>query len=164
MRTTSRVVRAATLLVAALALSGCGLQVPADPDGTLENVTGGVLRVGASPNGDLVQVDDAGAVRGSEAEAVERFADSIDADIEWTVGSEEALVRGLERHQLDLVIAGLTDATPWSEHAGMTRPWAEVPGADGARHRLVMLVPMGENAFLTELETFLTEHRDEVAP
>jgi len=58
---------------------------------------------------------------------------------------------------LDLVIAGLTDATPWLAGAGVTRPYDEFTDEDGTTHKLVMLVPMGENAFLTELETFLTQ-------
>lgn len=140
------------------ALTGCGIQIPADPDGTLDRVTSGVLRVGASANGDLVRIDD-GEVSGSEAELVEEFADHLDARIDWTEGSEEALVRGLERGDLDLVIGGITDETPWTDRAGMSRPYAEVRDSEGATRKLVMLVPMGENAFLTELETFLTERK-----
>lgn len=140
------------------ALTGCGIQIPADPDGALDRVTSGVLRVGASANGDLVRIDD-GEVSGSEAELVEEFADHLDARIDWTEGSEEALVRGLERGDLDLVIGGITDETPWTDRAGMSQPYAEVRDSEGATRKLVMLVPMGENAFLTELETFLTERK-----
>lgn len=145
------------VVVAAL-LSGCGLQVPADPDGTLDRVSGGILRVGLAPNGDFTQVTDAG-VAGSEVALVDDFAERIDADIEWQVGSEEALVRDLEAGELDLVIGGLTEKTPWSDKAGMTRPYEEFTDARGEKHKLVMLVPLGENAFLSELETHLTESR-----
>jgi ABC-type amino acid transport substrate-binding protein len=137
-------------------MSGCGLQIPADPDGTLDRVRGGTLHAGLSPNGEITEVDESGRVRGSEVSTVEAFAEELGADVDWTVGSEESLVRGLEDGQLDLVVAGLTDATPWEEKAGVTRPYTEVVGEDGARLRLVMLVPIGENAFLTELETFLS--------
>jgi ABC-type amino acid transport substrate-binding protein len=150
---------AAGLLV--LALSGCGLTMPSDPDGTLDSVRDGVLRVGISENGELTTIDD-NDFSGSEVEAVEGFAEQLGAEIDWTVGSEERLVRGLERGSLDLVIAGLTDQTPWMDMAGMTRPYAEVDGADGVTHKLVMLVPLGENAFLTELETFLAEFTGEI--
>lgn len=146
----------ALLAVVALALSGCGISMPADPDGTLDRVRGGTLHVGASPNGDAVQLE-GDTVAGAEVELVERFADHLDADLEWTVGAEEALVRGLERGELDLVIGGLSDASPWVDRAGMTRPYAEVRDHAGEVHKLVMLVPMGENAFLSELETFLSE-------
>jgi ABC-type amino acid transport substrate-binding protein len=144
---------AQTLLIALL-LTSCGVTIPSDPNGTLDRVTGGELRVGLSPNGDLVRVDD-GEYSGREVELVERFADSLDAEIEWTVGSEESLVRGLENSSLDLVIAGITDQSPWVDRAAPTRPYAETPDAWGVTHKLVMLVPMGENAFLSTLERFL---------
>jgi ABC-type amino acid transport substrate-binding protein len=146
-----------------LATTGCGLAIPSDPDGTLDSVRGETLRAGISANGELTIVDDGGEHSGSEVEAVEAFASSLDARVDWTVGSEESLVRALERGDLDLVAAGLTDETPWAEHAGMTRPYAEVDGADGTTHKLVMLVPMGENAFLTELETFLADYTGETS-
>lgn len=144
-------------VAAVLTLSGCGLTIPTDPDGTLESVRGGTLRVGASPNGELVIADDTTSVSGSEAELVEEFADTLDAEVDWTVGSEETLVRGLENDDLDVVIGGLTDATPWVDKAGVTRPYREITADDGSPQKLVMLVPIGENAFITELETFLTE-------
>lgn len=144
----------ALMAVSCAALTGCGLAIPADPDGTLERVSGGTLEVGASPNGGFVRVGD-DAPEGSEVQLVRELAERLEAGIDWTVGSEEALVRALERGELDLVIGGLTDATPWSERAGMTRPYGEFVDDDGATHKLVMLVPMGENAFLSEVEAFL---------
>jgi ABC-type amino acid transport substrate-binding protein len=151
-----RLKRLAGAVILVLALSGCGLSIPADPDSTLENVRGGTLRAGISPNGDLTVVDN-GTYSGSEVELLEDFAADLDATIDWTVASEETLVRGLENGKLDVVIAGFTDATPWVDKAGVTRPYREVTAEDGSRHKLVMLVPIGENAFLTALETFLTE-------
>lgn len=141
-----------------LAISGCGVTVPADPTGTLDRVSGGVLRVGVTPNDDRVVIHDDGPPEGSDVVLVEDFADSIDADIEWVTGAEEELVRDLESGRLDLIAGGITDATPWSDKAGVTRPYLEVTQPDGTTLKLVMLTPMGENAFLSELETFLTEH------
>jgi ABC-type amino acid transport substrate-binding protein len=149
--------RLAGMVMVVLALSGCGLTMPTDPDGTLESVRGGTLNVGLSPNGDFTSVDDDGTYSGSEVELVEGFATSLDSTIDWTVGSEEALVRGLKNGTIDVVVAGLTDATPWVDKAGVTRAYAKVTGGDGSTHKMVMLVPIGENAFLTELETYLTE-------
>ena len=37
-------------LGAAVLLTGCGVEIPADPEDTLERVRGGTLRVGVSPN------------------------------------------------------------------------------------------------------------------
>jgi ABC-type amino acid transport substrate-binding protein len=148
-------------LVAAVLVTGCGVQIPADPSGTLDAVTGGMLRVGVSPSDGLIDV--AGEEpAGSEVDAIRGFADSLEADIAWTVGSEEALVRELENGELDLVAGGLTDETPWTEKAGVTRPYAETTDDDGKTRKLVMLVPPGENAFLARLETYLTENPAEV--
>jgi ABC-type amino acid transport substrate-binding protein len=148
--------RASTIVGLALIgiLSGCGLNIPADPDGTLSSVTGGVLRVGTSPDGELVEVGH-GEPSGSVVDLVDRFADSIDADTKWTVASEETLVTKLEAGDLDLVAGGITPDTPWIDKAGVTRGYRGIDGADG--RELVMLVPLGENAFLSELEGFLDE-------
>ncbi|MFB8189379.1 hypothetical protein ACFC14_08620 [Microbacterium sp. NPDC055988] len=135
-------------------LSGCGLTVPTDPDGTLDSVTGGVLRVGTSPDGELVEVigdDPSGAI----VDIVDRFADRIDAETDWTVASEETLVTELEAGNLDLIAGGITPDTPWVDKAGVTRGYRGIEGAEG--RELVMLVPLGENAFLSALETFLDE-------
>lgn len=143
-------------LVGILLSSGCAVGIPRDPEGTLDRVSGDTLHVGVSPNSTFAQVD-GGAVTGSEVDLVEDFAETIDAEIVWQVGSEEALVRDLEHHELDIIIGGLTDETPWTDKAGMTRPYDEVTDGRGTTHKLVMLVPAGENAFLATLETFLTE-------
>jgi len=144
--------RAVAILVLILAsvLSGCG--IPADPGGSLERITGGQLRVGASPSGMLVEVrgDD---VSGSLAEIVAGFARERDADLLWTVGSEEDLVDALERGELDLAIGGMTDATAWADRASVTRGY---PGVDGAGDRsIVILLPLGENRLQAALEEYL---------
>jgi ABC-type amino acid transport substrate-binding protein len=149
-----RLAATAAGLAVAFALSGCGLTVPSDPDGTLGSVTGGVLRVGTSPDAELVEVD-GDEPSGSIVDLVDRFADSIDATPEWTVASEETLVRMLDAGDLDLIAGGLTPETPWIDKAGVTRGYTGIDGADG--RELVMLVPLGENAFLSTLETFLDE-------
>ncbi|WP_240747292.1 transporter substrate-binding domain-containing protein [Microbacterium sp. K24] len=150
--------RRATGIVAALALSaalaGCGLTIPADPDGTLDAVTGGELRIGTSPDGDLVEVAN-GTPSGSIVDLVDDFADSIQAEPDWTVASEETLVTMLEAGDLDLIAGGITSDTPWVERAGVSRGYTGIDGAEG--REIVMLVPLGENAFLTALETFLDQ-------
>ena len=154
-------------LVSVLSLCGCGLTIPSDPSGTLDAVRGGVLRAGVSPNApfvDVTGVDDEPTgtePSGTEVEAIEAFADHLDADVEWTIGSEEELVRDLEDGELDLVAGGLTDETPWSDKAGVTRSYDDVTDDDGSVLKLVMLAPMGENAFISELETFLSRYSRE---
>ncbi|KJL44130.1 hypothetical protein [Microbacterium trichothecenolyticum] len=139
------------LLVLTLCVAGCAITVPSDPQGTLDRARGGELRAGASASGELVTVDGSD-VGGSLAGIVEEFADSIDAKVVWTVGSEEDLVDGLEGGDLDLAIGGMTDATPWSQSVGVTRGYAGVPGARGP---VVVLLPMGENAWQAAIEAYL---------
>ncbi len=152
---------ALTALVAAVALVGCGLSIPADPDGTLDRVTGGTLRVGVAESAPWTETDGAGAPEGTEVDLVEEFAENLGADIEWTEGGEADLAYALERRQLDLVIGGFTDTTPWTSKAAMTQPYAESVNPEGKTAKHVMLTPMGENAFLVELERFLLEGEGE---
>lgn len=155
-RGTAQIARAcAVLALAGAALTGCGLTVPADPDGTLDRVSGGELRAGASPDGDLVKVDGTD-VSGPLPDLVEAFADSLDADVVWTVGSEESLVVALEEGELDLAVGGMTDQTPWLDRVAVTRGFPDLPGVDGDRPT-VMFAPLGENRFLGELERFLDD-------
>jgi hypothetical protein len=146
------------LAVAAASLTGCGLTVPTDPDGTLEEVAGGELRVGVTAEPGLVDTDTP-TPSGAVPELVSGFAHSIDATPSWTVASEETLVGMLEHGDLDLVAGGFTDKTPWIDDAGITRGYAGIPGAGG--RSIVMLVPLGENAFLSKLERYLDQ---EVGP
>jgi ABC-type amino acid transport substrate-binding protein len=140
------------MVAGVLALVGCGITVPADPDGTLDSVRGGELRVGVSADSGLVETHGNGA-SGSLAELAMEYAASLHAKVRWTAGSEETLVMYLEERKLDLVIGGITDQTPWLDHVGVTRGYAGIEGADG--RGIVMLVPPGENAFLSDLERFL---------
>lgn len=135
-------------------VAGCGLTIPTDPEGTLDSVTGSTMHVGASPEPGLVGLEGE-QPRGPLVDLTEKFAESIDARIEWTVASEETLVTNLEEGSIDLAIGGFTDQTAWTDRAGITRGYKNIEGAD--QRSLVFLVPMGENAFLAELETFLDE-------
>ena len=134
------------------ALAGCGISVPVDPDGTLQSVSGGELRVGVSVDEGLAEVT-AGALTGPLIDVTSAFAESLDAEVRWTVGSEETLVVMLEDGDLDLVVGGLTDQTPWADRVGVTRGYRDIDGAED--RSIVMFVPLGENAFLSELEEFL---------
>lgn len=136
------------------ALAACGITIPSDVEGTLDAVTGGVLEVGVTPNPPYVDASEEQPT-GSEVELVTSFADSIGATVEWTEGSEQTLVGLLEAGEIDLVIGGLTDDTPWSDRVALTRAYAQAEQADGSSAGLVMLAPMGENAFLSALERHL---------
>jgi ABC-type amino acid transport substrate-binding protein len=149
-------------LAVAVGLTGCASTYPADPNGTLERVTGGTMRVGISPNENWTDISDGGEASGIEVNLVEEFADRIDAEIEWTEGGEEKLFTDLAAGRLDMVIGGLTETTPWVEKAAITKPFDQVTTDDGATVRHVMAAAMGENAFLLELEKYLVEQ--ETAP
>jgi polar amino acid transport system substrate-binding protein len=148
MSSTARaVVVLATLLPLLLPL-GCGISVPADPDGTLDRVeSSGVLRAGAAPHRAWVEVGGSGRPTGHEVSLVEDFAQSVGARVVWTVGTEEHLVTLFEEGELDL----------WVDKVALTRPYAEVTAA-GTTEKHVMMTPMGENAWLSELERWLDEH------
>lgn len=147
----------AVLVLAALA--GCGITVPSDPEGTLDRVSGGVLRAGATHHEPWV-VTGVGDLAGDEPALLEEFAATLDAEVEWTVGNEESLVAALERGDLDVVVGGFTDATPWADRAATTVPYREAPGPDGSQEKHVILARMGENRFLVALEEFLLERGD----
>lgn len=145
---------AAAALVLAASLSGCASSFPADPDGTLDRVSGGTLRVGISPNGEWTDVTDGGEASGIEVALVEEFAESIKAEVAWVEGGEEQLFTQLDEGVLDMVIGGFTDKTPWVTKAAITKPFTEVTTSKGLENH-VMATAMGENAFLLELEQFL---------
>jgi len=135
-------------------LTGCA-SFPADPDGTLDRVRGGVLRVGVSHSEPWVRVLEETEPAGIEPELVQRFATTLQATIEWQPGGEEALMTDLEHGRLDLVIGGLTAESPWTDKAAITKPYAESRNREGKTEKHVMAAPLGENAFLLELEKFL---------
>lgn len=136
------------------ALTGCGATIPTDPEGTLDRMRGGDLRVGVSVDPGLAS-EVGGVPEGPLVDLVDDFAGSIDADTEWTIAGEETLVGLLESGDLDLAVGGFSESTPWIERAGISRGYTRIDGSAG--RSIVMLVPLGENAFLSELEIFLDE-------
>jgi polar amino acid transport system substrate-binding protein len=121
-------------LGAVLLIAG-GCQWPRDSDGTLEDVRGGVLRVGVTASPPWTTVAPGGAVAGAEARLVERLARKLDAKLEWHHGAESALMAALKDRVLDLVIGGLDAKAPWPKHASLTRPYVTT--------RTVVAVPAG---------------------
>ena len=112
---------------ALLLVAGCATP-PEDPEGTLDRVRGGTMRVGITENDPWTLLD---GPSGVEVELVERFAEQLDADIEWTDGSEQDLFGALEAGSIDLVIGGLTSTNPYSKHATFTHPFHTSTVADG---------------------------------
>ena len=133
---------------------GCGL--PRDPEDTFERVRGGMLRVGITANPPWTTVA-GGRYGGIEAALVRQLSEEFRCKVEWTSGSEAELMERLHEGQLDLVIGGLNDESPWTTHAGFTRPFASF-----AKKQHVMAVRQGENRWLLELDKFLQSRRDEI--
>ena len=118
------------MLVAAGALLGC--DIPQDPDGTLDRVTGGTMRVGVTEADPWVTLEGGEPAGGVEVELVRRFARDLGARVEWIDGSEEELVHAAKEGSLDLVIAGMTNKSRWEKDVALTRPYAEAKVVIGA--------------------------------
>ena len=154
----TRTTAALLLVVLALTAVSCS-SVPADPEQTLDRVTGGTLRVGVSHAPPATDVGGAEPA-GPEADMARDFAQSLDAKVEWVEGGEEYLMEALKHGDLDLVIGGLTESSPWTDKAALTRPYAESTDSWGNQQKHVLAAPMGENAFLSRLEQFLAEREE----
>jgi polar amino acid transport system substrate-binding protein len=123
------------LLLAAVAVAAC--QYPRDPDGTLNRVEGGVMRVGVTEADPWVLLEGDRPVGGAEVELARRFAREVGARIEWVQGSEEELVDAAKEGQVDLIAAGLTNKSRWKKDVAFTRPYVET--------RTVVGVPADES-------------------
>lgn len=146
-------VKAASLGAAAVLLSSCSAisaNIPADSEGTLSRVEDGTLVVGVSEHPPWTNISDTGEHSGSEVDLIRGFAEHVNAEIEWQQAPESVLAERIKNGEVDVVIGGLTDSSPWSSHMALTRPYAEIDG-----EKMVMGTPLGENAFLVELERHL---------
>jgi polar amino acid transport system substrate-binding protein len=141
--------RNAFLTLVALGAMACGL--PRDSNGTLERVRGHVLRAGVSPHPPWDSVT-AGAVSGVEPRLVDELARGLGARAVFRVGTESELLEALERRDLDVVVAGLHDDSPWKGRVALTRPY-HTDSTRGIRY--VMATPLGENGWLVHVERFL---------
>jgi polar amino acid transport system substrate-binding protein len=94
-------VRALTVVVLFAALAAPGCQYPRDPDGTLNRVEGGVMRVGVTAADPWVQLDG------------------------------DRPVDAAKEGQVDLVLGGLTDKSRWEKDVAFTRPYVETRAVVG---------------------------------
>jgi len=101
-------------------IAGCG--IPRDPDGTLDRVEGGVLRVGLHPDPPWAAVGGEGP-SGVEVALVNAFASELGAEIEWVEGTEADLFGAIKAGELDVVIGGFTSTSPWKANAAFTTPY-----------------------------------------
>ena len=108
---------------------------PKDPEGTLERISGGVMRVGVTASDPWVILEGA-EPSGVEVALVEGFAAEMDAEIEWVSGSEEELFGALKHGEIDLVIGGLSSRSPFAKEAALTHPYLTT--------QVVVAVPEGD--------------------
>ena len=113
--------RLAYLCVLALFLGACDA-TPKDPEGTLERVRGGAMRVGVTASDPWVTFE-SGEPAGVEVTLVQEFAESIDTEIEWVEGSEEELFGALKYGSIDLLIGGLSIRSPFAKEASLSHPY-----------------------------------------
>ena len=116
---------AASFLLAVLA----ACHVPVDPEKTEKRVIArGELIVGVTEAEPWIRraspAPDSPAA-GIEAELINELARQMGVAVRWHWGSTEEHFAALEKYELDLVAAGLTDDTPWKNRIGMTRPWVK---------------------------------------
>jgi polar amino acid transport system substrate-binding protein len=114
------VLRSAALMP--LALAAC--RYPDDPDGTLDRVTGGTLRVGVLEAAPLAAWQGE-TPAGVEVDLAAGLAAELDARPAWFRRRDTALRRALEERELDLVLGGLLEDDPWSARLAFTRPWLD---------------------------------------
>jgi polar amino acid transport system substrate-binding protein len=144
------------IFVVTLFLAACS-NFPADPRHTFNEVANATMKVGYTENPPWV-VKTAKGPQGIEVTLVEEFAQQINAKVQWINGSEQALFEKMEKYELDMIIGGLTNKTPWkTKRVGITRPYVIV---DEKEH--VMVVKSGENRFLITLEKFLQSEKKRI--
>jgi ABC-type amino acid transport substrate-binding protein len=131
--------------------AACGL--PKDADGALDRIRNGTLRVGIAENPPWVVVS-GDEVSGTEPTIVADLARRLNSRVKNVYGSESLLLEGLHRRELDVVIGGFTDDSPWKREVALTKPYHE----DRQKRKHVLALPPGENAWLMYVETYLQDN------
>lgn len=118
------------------------------------------VRVGAVDHAPWVRLQ-GGAPTGLEPMLVSGWARSRGATVEWRPGALDPLSEALHARELDVLIAGLDEKTPYAPRLALTQPYlsAEVRGRSTKR---VLAVQPGENALLLSLDRWLLA-QDEAA-
>jgi polar amino acid transport system substrate-binding protein len=109
-------------MVVAFVASAPSCRFPRDPEGTLDRVRGGQMRIGLIESDPFVRFED-GEADGVEVTLIERFARRLDARVAFTRGSESELIEALHQRELDVVIGGLTLDSPWEKEVALSRPY-----------------------------------------
>ena len=122
------------VLLALVALVTAGCAIPADVDGALDRLRdGGPLRVGVTEHEPWVSLAGSDPI-GVEVGLVREFAARQGARVDHTTGSEQELVEGRHRRELDVVVGGVTDRTRWAKQVAMTKPYLTTHVVVGVPH------------------------------
>lgn len=114
---------AVAMLMLAWLCAGCS-RFPQDPHNSLNQVlASGVLRVGAITNPPWVTGAPPSQPGGVEAALITSFADDLGVRVEWRWGPADALFTALANYELDVVIGGITEASPWLTEVAFTVPY-----------------------------------------
>jgi polar amino acid transport system substrate-binding protein len=106
------------------ALVSCS-ELPKDQQDTSRRITEtGVIRIGLMENPPWV-IRTGEEPSGAEPILMREFANSLGAKPEWHWGSDEGLFGALELHELDAVVGGISNQTPWTKRIGITRYYFE---------------------------------------
>jgi len=135
-------------------LQALACRTPRDSDGTLDRVRHGTMRVGFVVMPPWVS-DSAGRIGGVEPTLVTELASALGATIEWVPGPESQLLAALHHRELDIVIGGLTDESPWKGKVAFTRPYYT--------DSVVVGVPPGTSLTRLDGEAVAVEGGDPVA-
>lgn len=80
------------------------------------------MHVGVTENPPWVLLDGA-QPSGIEVDLVNDLAAELDAEIEWTTGSEQELAGAVEQRELDLLIGGITSDSSLAQEVTLTHPY-----------------------------------------
>ncbi len=152
-------IRAALLFCACAAvlfLGGCD-DYPRDADDLSTQAAEQGMRVGASHDPPWVVVA-GGAVRGPEAELVERFAREQGYRLTWLPGGHDALMRDLQRARLHAVIGGHHRDSPWKPNVGWSQPLSLRAAGEGPMPERRIALPPGQSAWHLAFDRYLHEY------
>ena len=113
-----------TILFSSVFLNFACADLPRDPKNTLRQLQSRPMRVGLVEHPPWV-VRTTGEPAGVEVDLVRNFASQLGTAIEWRWGGEQGQLEALEHYQLDVVIGGFTDRTPWRQYVGLSSPYFE---------------------------------------
>lgn len=149
--------RHAVVCLLAVLVAACD-PFPRDPHETTRMIEdSGKLRVGVIHDPPWADTS-SHPPRGREIELVNAFARRLDAAPEWHYLGTHDGFKALEHGDIDMLIGGLVNASPYKKKAGFTRPYEKTRGRFEKKHKQhVLAVRRGENRFLLKLDNYLKQ-------